>query len=153
MTRRKRSRRALEAAREQGDAAAIPVDPDVARFVTRTREQQAAERERKRAKRERRQRAEEHQRRMATKDAAVAEVKRLRAGARSTAEQIATADAAYRAALADLIAFETGVTPAWAASDASGHVETDAQDDAPPDAGSDDAAAPPDGGDSPDEQG
>lgn len=102
----------------------------MARFATRTREQQVADRQRKQAKREQRQRAEEHERRIATKDAAAAAVKRLRAAPRSTADETAAADAAYRVALADLIAFETGTLPAWAPSEpddpAGENDETDA---------------------------
>ncbi len=117
MTRRRRSRRALEASPREDQAVPTPtVDPDVAEFAARIRQQQVAGRDQKRAERESRRRAEEHQRLAAAKDAAAADVKRLRTQPRVTPSQTAEADAAYRAALGRLIEYETGDPPAWAAS-------------------------------------
>ena len=152
MARRKRSRRPPEAE----ISADTPVDPDVARFAARTWQQEAEERDRKRAAREARQREEEHQTLTAAKDAAARDVKRLRMQEHVKASDAAAAEGAYRKALADLIAFETGSAPAWAGS-ASADVEADPSDgddaDAPPEAASGESADAPDGAVSPDEQG
>jgi hypothetical protein len=148
LARRKRSRR------PEGEVSAVtPVDPDVARFAARAWQQQADERDRKRAAREARQREELHQTLIAAKDAAASDVKRLRMHEYGKAGAAAAADGAYRQALADLIAFETGAAPAWAASGAAGDVETDAGDNAASEAGPGESAGLPDGGDVPDEQG
>ena len=140
-TRRQRSRRALaaqgsaEAASQATPAAVaeeVAIDPDVARFVTRERQQQAAQQELKRAKREARQKAEEHQRLVVAKDAAASEVKRLRSLSNVPDGDAAKADLAYRDALAALIASETGSAPAWASPILSDDEDTslaDASDD------------------------
>ncbi|MDQ6697419.1 MAG: hypothetical protein M3Z46_08180 [Actinomycetota bacterium] len=91
-----------------------PIDPDVAMFAARTFERQAAERQAKQAQRDARRRDEEHQALVASKDAAAAEVKRLRTVERADPHEAEAAEATYRKALADLISFETGSAPAWA---------------------------------------
>jgi DNA-binding transcriptional regulator YiaG len=123
-------------------SADAPIDPDVARFAARTFQQQAAERDAKRAEREARQREEEHQQLLATKDAAVAEVKRLRTRDHVKRDDAAAAEAAYRLALANLIEFETGSAPGWAGPTTSA-VES------PSEAELDDVAESPDGGEMP----
>lgn len=95
-----------------GDAARI--DPDVARFAARVREQREAEQAQMRAAREARRRAEHQGQLVAAKDAAAAAVKALRARPHSTPEEQAAAEAVYRQALAALLTFETGIPPAWA---------------------------------------
>ena len=65
-------------------------------------------------RRQRRKKEAEHQELIAAKDDAVARVKALRRRDRVAAGETAEADAAYKAALAALIEFETGAPPPWA---------------------------------------
>lgn len=90
------------------------IDPDVARFAAYVREQEQAEKAAKRADREARQQADATKTLVAAKDAAAAEVKRLRAREGVSPEERAAADATYREALAAVVAAETGEAPAWA---------------------------------------
>ncbi len=69
---------------------------------------------------------------MSTKDAAAREVKRLRAAAGVQPSDAAAAETAYRVALADLIAFETGSAPDWAptaATEAGAPEETEGSEE------------------------
>jgi hypothetical protein len=118
---KRRSYRRTEAA-STGPA----VDPDVARFASLMRAEERREREAKAAARQERRRADEHARLERAKDEAAAEVKRLRGSSRATAAERAAADEAYKAALAALVAAETGEAPAWAPGDPVGAVEADA---------------------------
>ncbi len=88
-------------------------------FAARTFERQAAEREAKQASRDARRREEQHQTLISSKDQAASEVKRLRSLDHTQPGEAAAAEEAYRRALADLIAFETGKAPAWAATPAA----------------------------------
>ena len=77
---------------------------------------------------ERRKQEAEHQDLVKAKDDAVARVKALRRRDRVAPGETAEADAAYKAALAALIEFETGAPPPWAATDESAP-DVDAQPD------------------------
>ncbi|MBX3286375.1 MAG: hypothetical protein KF703_13585 [Actinobacteria bacterium] len=114
------------------------IDPDVARFAAYVREQEQREKASKRAEREARQQADATKALVAAKDAAAAEVKRLRSRQGVSAEERAAADAAYREALAAVVAAETGTAPAWAPPPGEAEPTDDAA--AEPAAGSDDAA-------------
>lgn len=129
MARDKRSRRPPEAVTGESVSKDTPVDPDVARFAERTFQQRAAEQDRKRADREARRLEEEHEQLIGVKDAAAGEVKRLRTRDHVTASQAEDAETAYRKALADLIAFETGTAPVWAASAGTDAAEPPQGDD------------------------
>jgi len=113
---RKSYRRKAAAAEQSSGAGAGPeaVDPNVALFAARVREEEAREKAEKRAAREARRAVEEHQRLVDAKEAAADELKRLRRRGGAGAERVAQADAVYRAALAALITNETGEAPSWA---------------------------------------
>lgn len=113
-----------------GGSPAGGVDPDVALFAQWMREEDHKEREARRQAKEARRLEEAARALTAAKDAAAAEVKRLRASPSATAEQRAAADAAYRDALATVVAAETGEAPAWAPDPVTGHVEHDTDADA-----------------------
>ena len=93
----------------KGDAAS-----DLELFASFVRDEERKEREAKKAARDERRQADEHGRLVKAKEDAAALVKRLRSSARATAEQKVEADAAYKAALAAVVAAETGTAPAWA---------------------------------------
>ncbi len=94
--------------------ASAGVDPNVALFASYMRDGEQRERKAKKAAREDRLKAEAAASLVAVKDAAAAEVKRLRGREGVSAEQRGAADAAYRDALAAVVAAETGEAPAWA---------------------------------------
>jgi hypothetical protein len=100
--------------RDDTDGSNESVDPQVALFARRHQEDLERQKTEQRAAAERRRREEEHQRLVAEKDDAVARVKALRGRARVPPEAAAEADAAYKAATAALIEFETGARPTWA---------------------------------------
>jgi hypothetical protein len=128
----KRKRRREGSGTEAGSTAAnAPVDPAVALFAQRHKEERERQKAEQRAEAERRKHEADHQRLIAEKDAAVAKVKELRRRDRVPPGAAAEADAAYKAALAALIEFETGAPPPWAATDAP-----------PPDVDSDPATEP-----------
>src|SRR6478609_8241073 len=141
MARKSYRRKAAEAERSGAGAAEgrpEPVDPNVALFAARVREEQAREKAEKRAAREARRAVEEHQRLVDVKEAAAAELKRLRRQGGAGAERVARADAAYRAALAALITNETGEAPPWAPPiDDEPLGQPDGADTTPPDGASD----------------
>lgn len=110
------------------------VAADLELFASFVRSEERKEREAKAAARAERREADEHARLVKAKDDAAAEVKRLRASERATAEQKAAADDAYKAALAALVAAETGEAPAWAPAQDEPAVEQRAEDEAPADA-------------------
>lgn len=90
-------------------------DPaDLELFASFVRSEEQKERDAKKAARDERRQADEHARLVKAKEDAAALVKRLRGSDRATAEQKAEADAAYKAALAAVVATETGEAPAWA---------------------------------------
>ncbi|MCU1354404.1 MAG: hypothetical protein JWM05_3613 [Acidimicrobiales bacterium] len=122
-------------------AAGGPIDPDVALFAARVRAQQERERAEKRAAREERQRVDEHARLLTAKDAAATELKRLRQRDRTSADDVARADATYRTALAALITHETGQAPAWAPPPEADEPSATATDAAADPATADDATA------------
>ena len=108
--------------REQSSESKPPeatVDPQVALFAQRHQEGIARQKADQRAEAERRKRDEEHKALVAAKDEAVARVKELRRRDRVPAGAVAEADAAYNAAVASLIEFETGAPPSWAPTDES----------------------------------
>jgi len=96
------------------DEASTAIDPDVALFASYMREQADKEKADKRAAREARAEADQVQTLVAAKDAAAAEVKRLRGREGVSAEERTAADVAYREALAAVVAAETGEAPTWA---------------------------------------
>lgn len=90
-------------------------DPaDLELFASFVRSEEQKERDAKKAAREQRRQVDEQAQLVKTKEDAAALVKRLRASDHATAEQKAEADAAYKAALAAVVAAETGEAPAWA---------------------------------------
>ncbi len=96
-----------------------PIDPeqaaaDLAAFSNFIRSQEQAERDAKKAARDERRKADDRNRLVKAKEDAAAEVKRLRTREGASAEQKAAADEAYKAALAAVVAAETGEAPAWA---------------------------------------
>lgn len=94
--------------------ASAGVDPNVALFASYMKDEEQRGRDAKRAARQARQEAEAEQHLTAVKDAAAAEVKRLRGRTGVSAEERTAADVAYRDALAAVVAAETGQAPAWA---------------------------------------
>ncbi len=88
-------------------------DPALSAFAAFVRGEEEKEREAKRSAKRERAEAEAHDRLVAAKDSAAAEVKRLRDRG-APAEARAAADLAYREALSALVASETGEAPAWA---------------------------------------
>jgi hypothetical protein len=118
MPKRKRRREDTEATPSTKEAGHAPVDPEVALFAQRAKEERERRKAEQRAEAERRKHEAEHQRLIAAKDDAVAKVKELRRRDRVPPGATAEADAAYKAALAALIEFETGEAPPWAATDA-----------------------------------
>lgn len=124
---------------------------DLELFAQFVRDEERKERDAKKAAREERRQADEHAKLVKAKEDAAALVKRLRGSDRATAQEKADADAAYKAALAAVVAAETGEAPTWAPPAA----EDDAEpvDDAGPaaepadDADAEPAATEPDGGD------
>lgn len=117
------------------------VDRDLKLFAESVRAQEAAERKARQEAIEALRRQNRHDELLAAKAAAVADLKAARA--RGGAERIATAEAAYRAALADLQEFETGERPTWAparpAADESSDQPDPGSDQPDTDASSDDA--------------
>lgn len=87
-------------------------EQDVRLFAESVRAQEAAERRAQQEAVEALRRANRHDELVAAKAAAVADLKSARA--RGGAERVATAEAAYRTALAELQEFETGERPTWA---------------------------------------
>ena len=83
-------------------------DPDVALFAAWMRKEDRRERDARRQAKETRRLEESARALTSTKDAAAAEVKRLRASTSATPEQRAAAEAAYCEALAAVVAAETG---------------------------------------------
>jgi hypothetical protein len=102
---------------EAVSAGAAPVDPQVALFAQRHQEDLDRQKAEQRAAAERRKRDAQHQDLIKAKDDAVARVKALRRRDRVASGETAEADAAYKAALAALIEFETGAAPPWATTD------------------------------------
>lgn len=107
------------------------VDPAVAAFASFVRGEESKEREAKKAARAERQKADEAIRLVAAKDAAAAEVKRLRSRTGVSPEERAAVDEAYRVALAAVVASETGSAPAWAPVVAEDEPDPAAPDPAP----------------------
>ena len=93
---------------------APPIDPAVALFAQRHQQGIEREKEKQRQRAAEQRKAGEHDRLVAAKDQAVAEMKRINRSPGASQEDRDAADAAYRAATADLIAQETGERPDWA---------------------------------------
>lgn len=87
---------------------------DLELFAQFVRSEEKKERDAKKAARDERRQADEHNKLVKAKEDAAALVKRLRSSERATAEEKAEADAAYKAALAAVVAAETGESPTWA---------------------------------------
>ncbi len=115
MPKRKRRDRAPSTSPSDPSSSSAAVDPQVALFAQRHREEQERQKAEQRAAAEQRKQEAEHQRLIAVKDDAVARVKALKRRDRVRPGETAEADAAYKAALAALIEFETGAPPPWAA--------------------------------------
>ncbi len=90
------------------------VDPNLALFAAWSRDEEKRERDERRAAKALRDQERKAQDLVRAKDGAAADLKRVRQSPRSTAEEKAAADAAYRQALAAVVAAETGEAPAWA---------------------------------------
>lgn len=114
MSSNKRKRGGSQAPVASPPAAGGAVDPNVALFASYMRDDAKRARDAKAAERQARQEAEAVSNLIAAKDAAAAEVKRLRGREGVSAEQRAQADGAYKSALAAVVAAETGTAPAWA---------------------------------------
>jgi hypothetical protein len=87
---------------------------DLELFASFVRTEEQRERDVKAAEKAARRQAGELDRLVKAKEEAAAQVKRLRGSDRATADQKAAADQAYKAALAAVVAAETGAAPAWA---------------------------------------
>jgi hypothetical protein len=94
------------------ERAPTKAEQDVKLFAESVRAQEQDERKARQDAVEAVRRANRHDELAAAKAAAVADLKAARA--RGGAERIATAEAAYRRALAELQEFETGERPTWA---------------------------------------
>ena len=108
---------------------------DLELFAQFVRTEERKERDAKKAARDERRQADEHNQLVKAKEDAAALVKRLRGSDRATAEQKAEADAAYKTALAAVVAAETGASPTWAPEPEpapQAPVDADAADEAPP---------------------
>ena len=112
MPKRKRRDRTSEPEAVEGAS----VDPQVALFAQRHKEELERQKAAQRAETARRKKEAEHQELVEAKDDAVARVKALRRRDRVAPGETAEADAAYKAALAALIEFETGAPPPWAST-------------------------------------
>jgi hypothetical protein len=111
----KRKRRDRTSEPEEVESASV--DPQVALFAQRHKEELERQKAAQRAEAARRKKEAEHRVLVQAKDDAVARVKALRRRDRVAPGEAAEADAAYKAALAALIEFETGAPPPWAATD------------------------------------
>jgi colicin import membrane protein len=103
---------------------------DLELFASFVRSEEQKERDAKKAARDQRRQADERNQLVKAKEDAAALVKRLRGSDRATAEQKAEADAAYKAALAAVVAAETGEAPAWAPPPTEESAESAAADEA-----------------------
>ena len=119
------------------------IDPDLALFASYVRDEEQRERSTKRAAREARQRAEAAEKLEAVKDAAAHEVKWLRGREGVSGAERAAADAAYRDALAAVVAAETGEAPAWAPPPVAPEVEVEVDTAPAPDDDAPEAAPSP----------
>ena len=90
------------------------LDPNVVLFAAWVKAEEGKERDAKKAARKAREAEKAERAVVDTKDAAAAEVKRLRNDPKATPEARAEADAAYRSALAAVVVAETGEAPDWA---------------------------------------
>jgi hypothetical protein len=118
---------------------------DLELFASFVRDEEKKERDAKKAARDERRQADELTKLVKAKEDAAALVKRLRGSDRATAEQKTEADAAYKAALAAVVAAETGEAPTWAPpveAEPEPEVEVEAASDGEPAAeGAPEAAA------------
>lgn len=124
----------------QAPANSDAVDPALSAFASFVRNEEQQERDAKKQARAERQKADAANRLVAAKDAAAAEVKRLRNRTGVSPEERAAADQAYRDALAAVVAAETGEAPAWAPPtpepEPQAEAETETETEAGVDAGS-----------------
>ena len=118
---------------------ARPVDPDLALCASWMRGEEQKERDARKSARDARKVADEQSQLVKAKEAAAAEVKRLRGSDRATAAERAAADDAYKAALAAVVAAETGEAPTWAPAPAP-EVETQGEPEGTEAVPTDDAA-------------
>ncbi|WP_421119929.1 hypothetical protein ACE2AJ_00790 [Aquihabitans daechungensis] len=110
-------------------------DPaDLEAFASFVRSEEQKERDAKKAARDERRKADQQSQLVKAKEDAAALVKRLRGSDRATAEQKAEADAAYKAALAAVVAAETGEAPAWAPPEPEPETEPEPEVEAEPQA-------------------
>lgn len=98
----------------QPERPAPAIDPAVALFAQRHREGIERDKQKQRDRAAQQHKVNEHTRLISAKDEAVANMKRINQASGSTQEDRNAADAAYRAATADVIADETGDRPDWA---------------------------------------
>lgn len=138
--RSKKPKAPTEQAPAGAPAAAPSIDPNVALFASYVEDDRRRARDAKREAREQRRMAEDAKRLVDAKDAAAAELKRIRSRGGASAEDRAAAEAAYRDALAAVVEAETGAAPAWAppppepdAVDPAESHESDAPDRSDPD--------------------
>lgn len=96
------------------------VDPNLALFASWVRDEESKERAAKREAKAVRAEEEKARALVKAKDDAAAALKRVRSNPNATADDKAAADAAYREALAAVVAAETGTTPAWAPEASTG---------------------------------
>lgn len=136
-TRRQRSRK------NQPPEPPPTVESDLSVFAGRVVAEKARRRDDQRARREAKRHAEDRARLLAAKDAAAAGVKRLRGRDGISAVQRAEADAAYRDALAAVVAAETGQAPSWAPTPTPATAGEDGDRPVPPGEGDETAADAP----------
>jgi len=113
----KRKRRDLRAAAAAAAAEHPVVDPQIALFARRHQAERQQAKDAKRARAEARLREQEHARLTTAKDGAAAKLKAVRRKERIGPGEVEVAEAAYRVALGELVAFETGAPPTWAATE------------------------------------
>ena len=106
---------------------AATVDPNVVLFAAWVKANEDKEREAKAAARESQRKADAENALVAAKDAAAAEVKRLRTSDKATAADRAAAEAAYRDALAAVVAAESGETIPAAQAEPTAAAEPNAE--------------------------
>lgn len=90
------------------------VDPALAAFASFVRSEEKRERDAKKAAREARAKEQEANRLIENKDRAAAKLKSLRSRSGVSPQEREQAEADYRAALAAVVAAETGEAPSWA---------------------------------------
>lgn len=105
-----------------------PVERDVQIFAQRVKADEQAARDEKRRARDAMEYANRHDALKSAKQQAVVELKKVR-GSGAGSQRVAEAEAAYRAAVAELVEFETGERPTWAKNTPNSDTESTVDDE------------------------